>query len=209
MCFPVFTVFQHLSSVCLLVFSQYDSDISAYTVERTLDMEKRSALLRELSRNKKRRGTVRRSCRALCFSAAVRHSTDLFEYIADIFSWFVAWQLKNFSLLYMWTCLSLVNIPWLPTPLPWRHIRVLFAGTLCGKDLNDPSSINTNHCLLSVKLTRLKPMSLSYGCSMLFNPCFSCCAIGWIARDVCLKIQLNLIPIFQLHNSCWNGGCVE
>ena len=126
MCFPVFTVFQHLSSVCLLVFSQYDSDISAYTVERTLDMEKRSALLRELSRNKKRRGTVRRSCRTLCFSAVVRHSTDLFEYIADIFSWFVAWQLKNFSLLYMYVICELVWVLWIFHDYPLLYPGVIF-----------------------------------------------------------------------------------
>ena len=35
---------------------QYDSDISAYTVERTLDAEKRARMLKELKLG--RRGTV-------------------------------------------------------------------------------------------------------------------------------------------------------
>jgi hypothetical protein len=40
----------------VLLLFQYDSDISAYTVERTLDMEKRAKMLRELKLG--RRGTV-------------------------------------------------------------------------------------------------------------------------------------------------------
>ncbi len=40
------------------IYFQYDSDISAYTVERTLDMEKRARMLAEM-KSTSRRPTVR------------------------------------------------------------------------------------------------------------------------------------------------------
>lgn len=42
----------------LFIFFQTDSDISAYTYERTLMMEQRNQMLRELRLNKKELGMV-------------------------------------------------------------------------------------------------------------------------------------------------------
>jgi hypothetical protein len=45
-----------LQLIVILYLFQYNNDISAYTVERTLDMEKRAKMLREIKLG--RRGTV-------------------------------------------------------------------------------------------------------------------------------------------------------
>lgn len=44
--------------IMLFIFFQTDSDISAYTYERTLMMEQRNQMLRELRLNKKELGMV-------------------------------------------------------------------------------------------------------------------------------------------------------
>ena len=51
----------------ILNVTQYDSDISAYTVEKTMDMENRIKTMRELYEVKSRRPSLQVSCNGAIF----------------------------------------------------------------------------------------------------------------------------------------------